>query len=90
MNNYDYPAGADNEDAPWNEKTKKILVTVSMTISKDVEIEVPEQYDPEYLQEYVEDQVFLPGNWYGYQYDHKVANDLADWFIDDFTVIEND
>lgn len=90
MNNYDYPAGADNEDAPWNEKTKKILVTVSMTISKDVEIEVPEQYDPEYLQEYVEDQVFLPGNWYGYQYNNKVANDLADWFIDDFTVIEND
>ena len=41
MNNYDYPVGADNKDAPWNEKSnkpKKVEVTVSITLSKTVEV----------------------------------------------------
>ena len=46
MNNYDYPVGADNDpEAPWNEKSnkpKKVEVTVSITLSKTVEVEVNE------------------------------------------------
>lgn len=43
MNNYDYPAGADTKDAPWNEEdnpTKDIIVTVSITLSKTLPIKV--------------------------------------------------
>lgn len=43
MNNYDYPLGADTEDAPWNEvepSEKEIEVTVSITLSKTVKIKV--------------------------------------------------
>lgn len=43
MNNYDYPAGADTRDAPWNEEdnpTKDIIVTVSITLSKTLPIKV--------------------------------------------------
>ena len=44
MNNYDYPIGLDNNpEAPWNEKSnkpKKVEVTVSITLSKTVEVEV--------------------------------------------------
>ena len=44
MNNYDYPIGADNDpEAPWNEKSnkpKKVEVTVSITLSKTVEVVV--------------------------------------------------
>lgn len=40
----EYPAGTEyTKDAPWNEQTKKpvkINVTVSMTLSKEFEIEV--------------------------------------------------
>lgn len=43
MNNYNYPAGADTRDAPWNEEdnpTKDIIVTVSITLSKTLPIKV--------------------------------------------------
>lgn len=43
MNNYYYPLGADDSSAPWNEKelpSIKIPVTVSITLSKQFEIEV--------------------------------------------------
>ena len=43
MNNYDYPMGADTPNAPWNKidpEPKKIKVTVSITLSKTVEVEV--------------------------------------------------
>ena len=43
MNNYDYPMGADIPDAPWNQvdpEPRKIEVTVSITLSKTVEVEV--------------------------------------------------
>lgn len=43
MNNYDYPEGADNSSAPWNEedkKSKEIEVCVSVTLSKTVKIKV--------------------------------------------------
>lgn len=43
MNNYDYPLGADTEDAPWNQKElpeREIEVTISVTLSKTVNIKV--------------------------------------------------
>jgi hypothetical protein len=79
MNNYDYPAGADNEFAPWNEKTKKISVTISMTISKSVNINVDTNLNlDEYeLKRLVEEQVVLP------------TDSDSSWYIDDFTVNED-
>lgn len=43
MNNYDYPEGSDNSLAPWNEVEQDdelVEVTISQTLSKQVEIEV--------------------------------------------------
>ena len=43
MNNYDYPWGADNSEAPWNQsdpEPRKVNVTVSITLSKQLTIEV--------------------------------------------------
>lgn len=43
MNNYDYPWGADNSEAPWNQtdlEPKEINVTVSITLSKQFTIKV--------------------------------------------------
>ena len=60
MNNYDYPVGADNDpEAPWNEKSnkpKKVEVTVSITLSKTVEIEERERLQKEKLAEMKEQQ----------------------------------
>lgn len=76
MNNYDYPVGADNESAPWNEKTKKISVTISMTISKSVNIEVDTNLnlDSYELKRLVEEQIELP------------TDKDNSWYIDDFIV----
>lgn len=41
--NYNYPVGADNADAPWNEDIKEpqeVEVTVSITLSKTVKVKV--------------------------------------------------
>ena len=41
FDNYNYPPGTDNEDAPWNERAqaeKDFDVTVSQTLSKTVTI----------------------------------------------------
>lgn len=43
MDNYNYPEGADNSIAPWNQEEREseiIEVTISQTFSKTVEIEV--------------------------------------------------
>ena len=43
MDNYNYPVGADTPDAPWNQvdnPEKEIEVTVSVTLSKTVRINV--------------------------------------------------
>ena len=43
MDNYNYPMCADTKDAPWNQEDpapKKVKVTVSITLSKTVEVEV--------------------------------------------------
>lgn len=79
MNNYDYPVGADNSSAPWNEKTNKISVTISMTISKSVSIDVDNELniDSYELKRLVKEQIELPTD-----------NDDS-WYIDDFTVNED-
>lgn len=79
MNNYDYPIGADNNSALWNEKTKTISVTVSMTISKSVNIKVDTNLniDKYELKKLVEEQIELPTD-----------NDNS-WYIDDFIVNED-
>lgn len=43
MDNFNYPMGADNSSAPWNQKDlkeKDIEVTISITLSKTVTISV--------------------------------------------------
>ena len=49
MDNYNLPNGADNKDAPWNEKIKprkSFDITVSITINKTFKIETSD-YDIE-------------------------------------------
>lgn len=79
MNNYDYPVGADNESAPWNEKTKKISVTISMTISKSINVKVDTNLnlDKYELKRLVKEQIELP------------TDKDSSWYIDDFTVNED-
>lgn len=85
MNNWDYPLGADNKDAPWNEKIlpeKEIEVTVSITLSKIVTIKVDDYIEDEDSYDYsdcdlrssVESQIKLPME--------------EGWHIDDFEVIK--
>lgn len=43
MNNYDYPLGSDNSDAPWNQvdnPEREIEVLVSVTLSKTFKVKV--------------------------------------------------
>ena len=45
--NYNYPLGADNPDAPWNQgenPKREIEVTVSVTLSKTIKVKVSD-YD---------------------------------------------
>ena len=47
MDNYNYPMGADNPDAPWNQEEnpeREIEVTVSVTLSKTIKVKVSD-YD---------------------------------------------
>lgn len=46
-NNYDYPLGVDNPNAPWNQEEnpeREIEVTVSVTLSKTIKVKVSD-YD---------------------------------------------
>lgn len=65
--------------APWNEKTKKVEVTISQTLSCTTEIEIPVdfEYEPEVLENYVREQILLPSD----------LKDLEGWYVDDFCVI---
>ena len=98
--NGNYPAGADVPWAPWNEpeiEYKEIEVTISLTISKTTKIIVPdiEDLDNSILKTAVEDQIVLPheieiikaipGN---SSLDKRVIEDLSNWVVDDFEVVE--
>lgn len=95
MNESDYyPTGTyNNPDAPWNEvikKPQKIEVTVSITLSKTVEVEVDDYsieeisddgchgvtyyFDENNLEQAVRSQIDLPSKKY------------SDWSEDDFVV----
>ena len=97
MNESDYyPTGTyNNPDAPWNEVVKnpqKVEVTVSITLSKTVEIEVDDytteeinedgiyntiyNFDNCDLEQAVRDQITLPNS----------IEEFNDWNEDDFVV----
>lgn len=91
MNNY--PIGADTPDAPWNQvdpEPKKIEVTVSITLSKTVEVEVTD---------YTVKEEFDEDGYRGTSYDFSKCNlkqavrdqitlpNDNDWVEDDFEVI---
>lgn len=47
MNNYDYPIGADNSDAPWNQSDKEeieVEVCITQTLTKCCTIETNDYY----------------------------------------------
>ena len=86
MDNYNYPIGADNSDAPWNEVDLPAInteVTVSITISKTIKVPVidyiiDEEGYPDLsncdLKQAVENSGKLPN--------------LEDWNIDEFEIIQ--
>ena len=77
MNNYDYPIGADNENAPWNEETTETSVTISITMSKSVNLTHPKDLnlDSYELKRLVEEQV-MP----------SFSEEFESWYLDDFVV----
>lgn len=105
MNNYDFPVGSDNQDAPWNDKLElkpiKTKVTVSVTLSKEMEIELTDYnidildqkegiYEPDITQDDLEkavlNQKVLPQDAYSYAIE-GAREDLSNWSVDDFQVI---
>ena len=94
MNNYDYPVGVDNDpEAPWNEKSnkpKKVEVTVSITLSKTVEIEVDDYTTEEINEDGVYNTIY---NFDNCDLEQAVRNQITlpskvfdDWSEDDFVV----
>ena len=96
MNNYDYPMGADTPNAPWNKidpEPKKIKVTVSITLSKTVEVEVTD---------YTAEEDYNEDGYNGINYDYSECDleqavrdqvtlpnsvgEFNDWIEDDFEV----
>ena len=96
MNNYDYPMGADTPNAPWNKidpEPKKIKVTVSITLSKIVEVEVTD---------YTAEEDYNEDGYNGINYDYSECDleqavrdqvtlpnsvgEFNDWVEDDFAV----
>ena len=96
MNNYDYPMGADTPNAPWNKidpEPKKIKVTVSITLSKTVEVEVTD---------YTAEEDYDEDGYNGINYNYSECNleqavrdqvtlpnsagEFNDWVEDDFEV----
>lgn len=113
-NNYDYPLGVDNPNAPWNQEEnpeREIEVTVSVTLSKTIKIKVSDydiidsgkdedgesfediDYSTCNLEKAVKEQIILPQDaWKSLNYSlknkSKIINDLKDWIVDDFEVIQ--
>ena len=96
MNNYDYPMGADIPDAPWNQvdpEPRKVEVTVSITLSKTVEVEVTD---------YTAEEDYDEDGYNGINYDYSECDleqavrdqvtlpnsvgEFNDWVEDDFAV----
>ena len=97
MNNYNnYPMGADTPDAPWNQvepEPRKVEVTVSITLSKTVEVEVTD---------YIAEEDSDEDGYHGISYDYSECDleqavrdqvtlpnsvgEFNDWVEDDFEV----
>lgn len=96
MDNYNYPMGADTPDAPWNQvdpEPREIEVTVSITLSKTVKVEVTD---------YTAEEDYDEEGYYGINYDYSKCNlekavrdqvtlpnsvgEFNDWIEDDFAV----
>ena len=102
-----YPAGAEhNPNSPWNQvdnPEREIEVTVSITLSKTLKIEVSDytvdsenniDYSDCNLREAVEKQIILPQEAYKYVNPytfskHKTIEDLSNWDVDDFEIIKD-
>ena len=94
------PAGADVPWAPWNEpeiEYKEVEVTISLTISKTTKITVPDikNLDSSILKEAVKEQIVLPHEVEVIKaisnesaLDKRVIEDLSNWIVDDFEVVE--
>ena len=71
-------------------------LTISMSISKEFIIDVPEKYSQEDIYDAIESQIYLPTDEKTIEYvrdadmitDNHVARDLENWNIDDFEMIE--
>ena len=113
-NNYDYPLGVDNPNAPWNQEEnpeREIEVTVSVTLSKTIKVKVSDydiidsgkdedgesfediDYSTCNLEKAVKEQIVLPQDaWKSLDYSlknkSKIINDLKDWIVDDFEIIQ--
>lgn len=105
--NYNYPEGADTPDAPWNQESqeyKRIKVTVSITLSKDLEIDVNDytidkdeflkcdriDFSDCDLKTAVKTQHILPDEVYKYVDRDYLKEELKNWIVDDLEVIPND
>lgn len=91
MNNYDYPIGADNESAPWNEKDKKpikqhVVISLTMSIETDIEMDkytIDENGNIDYtfkdLENAAREQLDIPSD----------LKEFKDWYEDEFIVQPN-
>lgn len=91
MNNYDYPIGADNESAPWNEKDKKpikqhVVISLTMSIETDIEMDkytIDENGNIDYtfkdLENAAREQLNIPSD----------LKEFKDWCEDEFIVQPN-
>ena len=91
MNNYDYPIGADNESAPWNEKDKKpikqhVVISLTMSIETDIEMDkytIDENGNIDYtfkdLENAAREQLDIPSD----------LKKFKDWCEDEFIVQPN-
>lgn len=98
MDNYNYPMGADTDNAPWNQidsEPVEVEVTVSITLSKTVKV-----YVDDYTQEAPEfdGEVYCAGSIDFSDCDlHKAVKEqvtlpneieeFKDWNVDDFEVV---
>lgn len=96
MDNYNYPIGADNDLAPWNQEEnpeREIEVTVSVTLSKTIKVKVSDyniiEAGKDEDGEYFEDIDYS-------NCDLKEAverqirlpqNKFPDWNVDDFEIV---
>ena len=75
-----YPLGAEYDtNAPFNEKTKKVSVCISVTYHKDIEVEVVEGGYDEVILNYLAREAVYPM--------HKFMDDDG-WTEDEFEAIE--